>query len=165
MLEGEAVSATVTSVQKASSGVTGSLVCDFSDRVVGNLMLNSSCGVYGAYSSVSDKAVPYLVASNQEIKRGSAQIISTIDAGQPKAYSIEIIKTNYNSNGEKDIVFKVVDDDLLEKTGGIVQGMSGSPIIQNGKIIGAVTHVIVDNPKKGYGIFAQTMVEQSENIE
>lgn len=164
MLEGEAVSATVTSVQKANSGSTGSLVCDFNDNVVGDLILNTSCGVYGAYASISDSAKKYQVASNQEIEKGHAQIVSTVDAGDPRAYSIEITKINYNGNGEKDIVFRVVDDDLIEKTGGIVQGMSGSPIIQNGKIIGAVTHVIINNPQKGYGIFAQTMVEQSNNL-
>ena len=71
---------------------------------------------------------------------------------------------NYKGDGEKDIVFKVKDDKLIEKTGGIVQGMSGSPIIQNNKLVGAVTHVIVDNPKKGYGIFAQTMYEKSNNV-
>ncbi len=164
MLEGEAVEATVRSVQKASAGTTGSLVCDFNDNVIGKLLLNTECGVYGAYSSVSSLARSYPVASSQEIDKGFAQIISTVDSGNPRAYSINISKISYNGNGERDIVFKVVDKDLLKKTGGIVQGMSGSPIIQNGKIIGAVTHVIVDNPEKGYGIFAQTMVEQSNSI-
>lgn len=164
MLEGEAVGATVRSVQKPSAGATGSLVCDFNDNVIGKLLLNTECGVYGAYSSVSSLARAYPVASCQEIDKGFAQIISTVDSGNPRAYSINISKISYSGNGERDIVFKVVDKDLLKKTGGIVQGMSGSPIIQNGKIIGAVTHVIVDNPEKGYGIFAQTMVEQSNKI-
>ena len=100
----------------------------------------------------------------QEVKKGSAQIISTVDGNSPQTYDIEIVKVNYKGDGEKDIVFKVKDDKLIEKTGGIVQGMSGSPIIQNNKLVGAVTHVIVDNPKKGYGIFAQTMYEKSNNV-
>lgn len=164
MLEGEAVEASVRSVQKASSGTTGSLVCDFNENVIGKLLVNTQCGVYGAYSTVSPLAYAYPVASCQEIDKGFAQIISTVDSGNPRAYSINITKISYNGNGERDIVFKVADKDLVKKTGGIVQGMSGSPIIQNGKIIGAVTHVIVDNPEKGYGIFAQTMVEQSNKI-
>ena len=104
------------------------------------------------------------VAAAQEVKKGSAQIISTVDGNSPQTYDIEIVKVNYKGDGEKDIVFKVKDDKLIEKTGGIVQGMSGSPIIQNNKLVGAVTHVIVDNPKKGYGIFAQTMYEKSNNV-
>lgn len=164
MLEGEAVGASVRSVQKASSGTTGSLVCDFNESIIGKLLVNTQCGVYGAYSSVSSLARPYPVASCQEINKGFAQIISTVDSGNPRAYTINISKISYNGNGERDIVFKVADKDLIKKTGGIVQGMSGSPIIQNGKIIGAVTHVIVDNPEKGYGIFAQTMVEQSNKV-
>ena len=78
-----------------------------------------------------------------------------------KEYDVKITKINYSSNGEKDIVFKVTDDELISKTGGIVQGMSGSPIIQNNMLVGAVTHVIVNNPEKGYAIFAETMLEES----
>ena len=127
-------------------------------------MENTSCGIYGSYTSVSDKTKEYTVAAAQEVKKGSAQIISTVDGNSPQTYDIEIVKVNYKGDCEKDIVFKVKDDKLIEKTGGIVQGMSGSPIIQNNKLVGAVTHVIVDNPKKGYGIFAQTMYEKSNNV-
>lgn len=164
LLEGEAVGATVTGVQSGSKNTAGSLCCRFEDYTVGRLMENTSCGVYGSYTSVSDKAKEYAVAAAQEVKKGEAQIISTVDGNSPQAYDIEIVKVNYKGDGEKDIVFKVKDDRLIEKTGGIVQGMSGSPIIQNNKLIGAVTHVIVDNPKKGYGIFAQTMYEKSNNV-
>ena len=164
LLEGEAVGATVTGVQSGSKNTAGSLCCRFEDYTVGRLMENTSCGVYGSYTSVSDKTKEYTVAAAQEVKKGSAQIISTVDGNSPQTYDIEIVKVNYKGNGEKDIVFKVKDDKLIEKTGGIVQGMSGSPIIQNNKLVGAVTHVIVDNPKKGYGIFAQTMYEKSNNV-
>ena len=164
LLEGEAVGATVTGVQSGNKNAAGSLCCRFEDYTVGRLMENTSCGIYGSYTSVSDKTKEYTVAAAQEVKKGSAQIISTVDGNSPQTYDIEIVKVNYKGDGEKDIVFKVKDDKLIEKTGGIVQGMSGSPIIQNNKLVGAVTHVIVDNPKKGYGIFAQTMYEKSNNV-
>lgn len=164
LLEGEAVGATVTGVQSGNKNAAGSLCCRFEDYTVGRLMENTSCGIYGSYTSVSDKTKEYTVAAAQEVKKGSAQIISTVDGNSPQTYDIEIVKVNYKGDGEKDIVFKVKDDKLIEKTGGIVQGMSGSPIIQNNKLVGSVTHVIVDNPKKGYGIFAQTMYEKSNNV-
>lgn len=165
MLKGEAVEAKVSSVQKGSSGATGSLVCDFSTSTIGYLSDNSSSGVFGSYTAIGKNAKEYLVASPQEIKKGKAEIISTIDEKGPQSYEIEITHITYNSNGEKDITFKVTDAELIEKTGGIVQGMSGSPIIQNDKLVGAVTHVIISNPKKGYGIFAQNMLEVSNKIE
>ena len=100
----------------------------------------------------------------QEVKRGDATVICTVDSGKPQEYDIEIVRISYNeSNREKNMIVRITDNELIEKTGGIVQGMSGSPIIQNGKLIGALTHVIVGNPQKGYAVFAQTMVEQSEN--
>lgn len=164
LLEGEAVSATVTKVEKGSAGITGSLYCNFEDYTIGRLTDNSPCGLYGAFTSVSSNAKPYEVASKQDVRKGKAYLISTVDADVPKEYEIEIIKIRYSRETEqKDMVFKVTDKTLLEKTGGIVQGMSGSPIIQNGKLIGAVTHVIVNNPEKGYAIFARTMLEKTEN--
>lgn len=161
MLKGEAVEAEVTSVQRASSGSTGSLVCDFSNKTIGYLTKNESSGVYGSYTEISKPTERYEVASAQEVKRGRAEIISTIDGGAPKGYEIEILHISYNSKDERNIIFKVTDEELIAKTGGIVQGMSGSPIVQNNKLVGAVTHVIINNPKKGYGIFAQTMLEMS----
>lgn len=164
MLEGEAVGARVTGIQTASSGTTGSLICDFSSNSIGSLRENTSCGVFGKYSKMDSHAKPYVVASPNEIERGNAKIITTI-AEEPEEFDIEITYVNYNTDGEKDIVFKVTDKELIEKTGGIVQGMSGSPIIQNGKLIGAVTHVIINSPKRGYAIFAQTMLERSNTVE
>ena len=165
LLEGEAVCANVKKIQKASSGTTGSLSCDFEDKTIGSLLDNSELGLYGSYSFINENAYPISVASKSEVQKGRAQILSTIDGDKPKAYDIEIIRISLRASREqKDIVFKVTDKELLEKTGGIVQGMSGSPIIQNGKLIGAVTHVIVNNPRKGYAVFAQTMLERSDNV-
>ena len=165
LLEGEAVSARVPHVQRAGGGATGSLWCEFEDYTLGRLLDNNEYGLYGSFSQISDKAKPYKIASKQEVKRGKAYIISTVSGKQPERFEIEITKIAYNRDGEqKDLVFRVTDKRLLDLTGGIVQGMSGSPIIQNEKLVGAVTHVIVNNPEKGYGIFAQTMYEKSKTL-
>ena len=164
MLDGEAVRATVSKIEKSTRGTTGSLECDFTNQTLGRLLRNTDCGIFGAYAEVSDCAKEYPVASIQEVKKGKATVISTVENGQPKEYEIEITRIGFNENNrEKNMIIKVTDKDLINKTGGIVQGMSGSPIVQNGKLVGALTHVIVGNPQKGYAVFAQTMVEESNN--
>ncbi len=165
LLEGEAVSARVTNIQKSAAGVTGSLWCDFEEHILGRLLDNTDCGLYGAYSEISENAASYPVASKQTVRKGSAKILSTVEGSTPKEYDIEITRISYNKEAQqRDIVFRVTDETLLSLTGGIVQGMSGSPILQDGRLVGAVTHVIVNNPEKGYAIFAQTMAEKSEAL-
>ena len=164
MLDGEAVKATVSKIEKSTRGTTGSLECDFTNQTLGKLLSNTDCGIYGAYAEISECAKEYPVAAIQEVKKGKATLISTVEKGQPKKYEIEITHIGFNENNrEKNMIVKVTDKDLINKTGGIVQGMSGSPIIQNGKLVGALTHVIVGNPQKGYAVFAQTMAEESNN--
>ena len=164
MLKGEAVSATVSKVQKAVSGTIGSLNCEFKDEVLGSLIDNTEYGLYGKYSEISKTSYPMTVASKYEIRKGKAQILTTVEEGKPKLYDIEITRISYRKHREqKNIVFKITDKELIEKTGGIVQGMSGSPIIQNNKFVGAVTHVIINNPQKGYAVFAETMLEKSDS--
>ena len=164
MLDGEAVKATVSKIEKSTRGTTGSLECDFTNQTLGKLLSNTDCGIYGAYAEISECAKEYPVAAIQEVKKGKATLISTVKRGQPKEYEIEITHIGFNENNrEKNMIVKVTDKDLIDKTGGIVQGMSGSPIIQNGKLVGALTHVIVGNPQKGYAVFAQTMAEESNN--
>ena len=164
MLDGEAVKATVSKIEKSTRGTTGSLECDFTNQTLGKLLSNTDCGIYGAYAEISECAKEYPVAAIQEVKKGKATLISTVEKGQPKKYEIEITHIGFNENNrEKNMIVKVTDKDLIGKTGGIVQGMSGSPIIQNGKLVGALTHVIVGNPQKGYAVFAQTMAEESNN--
>lgn len=164
MLDGEAVKATVSKIEKSTRGTTGSLECDFTNQTLGKLLSNTDCGIYGAYAEISECAKEYPVAAIQEVKKGKATLISTVEKGQPKEYEIEITHIGFNENNrEKNMIVKVTDKDLIDKTGGIVQGMSGSPIIQNGKLVGALTHVIVGNPQKGYAVFAQTMAEKSNN--
>lgn len=108
---------------------------------------------------ISEEAIE--VASRDEIKTGKAQIICEVEEGKKKYYDIEIqrIYTSNNQNN-KSMLIKVTDKELLEKTGGIIQGMSGSPIIQNNKFVGAVTHVLVNDPTTGYGVFADIMLKQ-----
>lgn len=164
ILNGEAVETRVSSVIKSSSSETGSLCCDFLSGSIGSLDENTERGVYGEYTQSTDlsQCCEYEVASPQEVERGFAQIICTVDENGPQVYSAEITKISYTDD-VKNMIIRITDEKLIEKTGGIVQGMSGTPIIQNGKLIGAITHVIVNNPLKGYAIFSQTMLEETQN--
>lgn len=165
ILNGEAVKANVTKIYKSTNGETGSICCDFTNDVIAKLTINSISGVYGTYSCEIDKSKKYKVANIQDIEKGDAQIICTLDNNTPTLYNVKITKISYRNSDEKNMVVKVTDERLLEKTGGIVQGMSGSPIIQNGKLVGALTHVIVDEPAKGYAIFAQNMLNSSSDVD
>ena len=111
---------------------------------------------------ISDKL--YDVALKDEVKKSQATILSSLDSEGIKEYSVEIEKIMNGKDDYKNFVIKVTDEDLLEKSGGIVQGMSGSPIIQNGKLVGAVTHVFVNDPTRGYGIFIENMLAEAEKI-
>jgi len=124
----------------------------------GSLHTNSRFGVFGKLNKVPlDKTEPITIAKRNHVKPGKAEIVSTV-GDETKRYSIQIIKTtSQNSPQERGIVFKVTDKELLNKTGGIVQGMSGSPIIQNGKLVGAVTHVFLNDPTRGYGVYLDFM--------
>lgn len=130
--------------------------------VLGSLDVNSNFGVFGTFDEnmVSNFGLEVLeVASRSEVKCGKAQIKCTVDGTTPKYYDIEIVKTYFQqAEANKSMFIRVTDPELLEKTGGIVQGMSGSPIIQNGKLVGAVTHVFVSDPSKGYGVYAEWMI-------
>ena len=132
--------------------------------VLGALDKNYKNGVYGTFNNekldLVDKRVVE-VADRNEIKSGKASIRCTIDGCEPQEYEIEIVKTYFQTGRDtKSMFIRVTDKELLERTGGIVQGMSGSPIIQNGKLVGAVTHVFVSDPTKGYGIFADLMISE-----
>ena len=163
ILNGEAVETRVTSVVKSTTSETGSLCCDFLSKSIGSLVKNTNNGIYGEYTEETDlsECCEYEVATPQEVERGFAQIICTVDESGPQVYSVEITRISYNEE-VKNMIIRVTDEDLIKKTGGIIQGMSGTPIIQNGKLIGAITHVIINNPLKGYAIFAQTMLDESQ---
>lgn len=164
LLEGEAVGADITGAYKGSEGVIGELVGVFNNEVIGSIIENSTKGIYGYNEKdVFDGCIAYPLAEKREVKTGAAQIISTVDENGTKFYDIEITKIDAGS-AEKNLVINVTDASLIAKTGGIVQGMSGSPIIQDGMLIGVVTHVFVDNPKGGYGIFSQSMYEEMTKL-
>ncbi|MGN0601680.1 MAG: SpoIVB peptidase [Oscillospiraceae bacterium] len=160
--EGTVGDVKITGCNKSKDGSPGQLVGEFtSNAKIGTILSNSECGIFGTlYSRPTDnKAIP--MGFRQEIHTGEATIYTTIDGKTPKEYTIEIEKVNMQEDAEHDMIIRVTDKELLDKTGGIVQGMSGSPIIQDGKLVGAITHVFVDNPDEGYGVFADSMYEQA----
>ena len=128
----------------------------------GTITVNGETGVYGSVKSYM-KGIEAEVALAQEVNTGDAEIITTIEGQEPKRYTAVIEKIALSSdNPNRNMEVRVTDPRLLTATGGIVQGMSGSPIIQNGKLVGAVTHVLVNDPTRGYGIFAENMLETAE---
>lgn len=162
--DGKILKSTVTNIERSENGNPGSKNAKLNyDQVEGEISENTSSGIFGTYtSSLPDKKV-YKVANPSDIKKGEAKILTVIGGEEVKEYKINILKINESDKNNKNILFEITDQELLEKTGGVVQGMSGSPIIQDDYIIGAVTHVVVDDPKKGYGIFITNMLEEGEN--
>lgn len=154
----------VTKGQKGEPGELEGLIYYGKQNQLGRLIGNDSLGIYGIldeedYLEFSQNDALLEIGYKQDFKTGRAYILSDVD-GEVKSYEIEITDIDYQAkDSNKGIHFTVTDEELLEKTGGIVQGMSGSPIIQDGKIIGAVTHVLVNDPAKGYGIFIENMLE------
>lgn len=162
---GEIVSAEIFSVEKGESGDPGKLKGRFTNQTLGDIRLNCNGGVYCEPTGEFNITQLTEVALKNEIKNGKAQILCTIDGDSPRLFDCEISvkKSNFDSSTQN-MVITVTDKTLLETTGGIVQGLSGSPILQNGKLIGAVTHVLIDNPTKGYGIFAENMLETAQSV-
>ena len=160
----EIVKANISSVTKSVDGNAGSLNGYFSDETIGDLTENTPLGVYGnAETEMFSDSPTIEIADFSEIKKGDAQIYTTIDGDSEGCYDIEITKIcNHNENSNENFVIKITDESLLDECGGIVQGMSGSPIVQNGKLVGAVTHVFVNNTTEGYGVAAQYMVSNYE---
>ena len=160
MQSGLAYPARVQSVRKGKAGSPGQLVGAIRDaNALGELTRNTSQGLFGKTNrALPGQALP--VASYQEVRPGEASILSTVEGASPQEYSVEILKIYAKDRrGGRNMLIKVTDPRLLETTGGIVQGMSGSPIIQDGKLIGAVTHVLVNDPTTGYGIFIENMLD------
>ncbi len=159
-LNGEILPVTISGVTKGASGAPGELHGYFEgDEAMGVMYANDEAGVYGALYDAPE-GDPVTVALCQEVRPGEAQILTTVDGEGPEYYDVVLEYINYQESDEgKNMILRVTDSRLLEKTGGIVQGMSGSPILQNGKLIGAVTHVFVNDPTRGYGIFAESMLE------
>lgn len=165
---GEIISSNIVSVRKGERGNPGELRGIFTDETssLGNIEYNTECGIFGKGNDSLLNGVynnPLPIASRDEIKIGKAQILTTIEGNEPRFYDIEIEKLlPQNESGSKSMVIKITDEEFLSKVGGIVQGMSGSPIIQDGKIIGAVTHVLINKPDTGYGIYIDWMLRDSD---
>lgn len=157
---------TIGSVNAGSPGTPGELCGSFDSERCGKLIANTEVGLFGIYSSYREKlGDPVKVAEAWEVTEGPATILCTLDDNRRHEYAIEIAEINRDGSAKtKNYVVKVTDAQLLAKTGGIVQGMSGSPIIQNGKLVGAVTHVMVNDPKTGYGIYIGNMLDEMNRL-
>lgn len=160
MLKGEVYNATVLTVRTGKTGVPGQLMSAVTGSgVIGTLSKNTVQGVFGT-AELSGKEEMLPVGQKEDVHTGAATIRSTVAGNQIQEYSVEVLKVYPNSGPSgRNMLLKVTDPDLLAATGGIVQGMSGSPIIQNGKLVGAVTHVLVNDPTTGYGIFIENMLD------
>lgn len=161
LMKGTVTDVVINGLVKGKAGDPGELKGYFSSEKTGTLIGNTEAGVYGLFlqrpDSIPEEALP--IALRNEVREGKAYIWCTLENGTAKKYEIEITDINRNSNSvTKSFVVKITDPALLELSGGIIQGMSGSPIIQNGKIVGAVTHVLINDPATGYGIFIENML-------
>ena len=163
MEQGNAYPAAIVSVQKGKAGAPGQLKGALSSSsVLGTLSGNKPQGVFGT-APQGFSGQPMEIAAAEEVRTGSATIRSTVSSDTPREYSVEILKIYPKDRADcRNLLIRITDPDLLEATGGIIQGMSGSPIIQDGKLIGAVTHVLVNDPTRGYGIFIENMLDAAE---
>lgn len=168
--KGDFVTTKIVSIIKGKKGSPGKIQGSIENStVVGEVYKNTEFGVYGKVTNISslglDISKAMEVANRDEIKIGPAKIICTLENNKTKEYNIEIEKIYKNNNeNNKSMLVKVTDKELIEKTGGIIQGMSGSPVIQNNKVIGALTHVLVNDPEKGYAVFADLMIKQAREV-
>ena len=164
--EGELVNASVISIKKGEGGNPGEIKGSLkSDEKIGQISTNTEFGIYGTLDNLSslniDKENKIKVALREEIKTGDAKVLLTLEDGIRKEYDVKIKKIYKNNDKDnKSMLIEIVDEDLKNLTGGIIQGMSGAPLIQNGKFIGAITHVLVNNPELGYAVFGDLMIKQ-----
>ena len=161
--DGKIFKSDVTSINKSEDGKAGEKNARYDKtEVYGDITENTTSGIFGNYTAELPNEEKIKVGTENDIHLGEAKIRTVINKDEIKEFKINIIKLNPNSD-TKNILFEIVDEKLLENTGGVVQGMSGSPIIQDDKIVGAVTHVIVNDSKKGYGIFITKMLKEADN--
>ncbi len=165
MQRGSVTDVTISAIKRGVSGTPGEIKGYFGNNKLGTLIDNTECGVYGLFTEKPKGTGEAMdIASRHEVKNGDAYILCTLDGGGVCKYSVEITGINRDAKGSKCFTVKISDKALIEKTGGIIQGMSGSPIIQNGKLIGAVTHVLINDPTTGYGIFIENMLENMPSL-
>ncbi len=164
LLSGEIVPVTITGCIRGAAGSPGELRGEFSAAAAGRVLANDTAGVYGSYTGPTvGQTLP--VANLQEVVPGDAELWATVQGTTAKPYKVKIEHVNMTGNDKnRNLLIKVTDDSLLEITGGIVQGMSGSPIVQNGRLAAVLTHVLVNDPTEGYAIFAATMLEKADAV-
>ena len=164
MKRGAIVDVTISGVEKGLSGTPGEIKGFFNRQKLGSMIKNSDCGVFGVLTDTPTNPLSEAlsIGLKNDLKEGDAFIYCTLDDGEMKQYSIKISGIDKNEEHGKCFTVKVTDPELIEKTGGIIQGMSGSPIIQDGKLVGAVTHVLVNDPTRGYGIFIENMLNAAQ---
>ncbi len=158
MTRGTALEARICGIKRGEVGAPGELRGYFTGRETGTVTKNTACGVFGTFNEIPINPLcptPMPLGKKSELELGDAEIYSTLDGDVPAVYKIRVTRLTPASPSFE---LEVCDGELLEKTGGIVQGMSGSPIIQNGKLVGAVTHVLINNPRRGYGIYIEDML-------
>ena len=162
---GELVSAEIIGVEAGNEGDPGQLNGKLGYKTLGDIKLNTNAGVYSTLTGKIDLSNIVELAMRQEVQNGKAQILCTVNGTEAKFYDCKItLRTSAFFSKTQNMIVTITDPELLAKTGGIVQGMSGSPLLQNGKLIGAVTHVLVDDPTKGYAIFAENMLETAQSV-
>lgn len=164
LASGSIMETTVKAVKKGVKGDPGELKGDFSvQRDVGTVTVNSVGGIFGTVEDESfvDGGTPVPVASAEQVRTGAATILATVSGDRTEAYQVEILRVYGSEEPTRNLLLRITDSRLLDATGGIVQGMSGSPILQNGRIVGAVTHVLLNDPTRGYGIFIENMLEMT----
>lgn len=165
MQRGQVIDVTISGIDRGEAGDPGAIKGYFAPGKTGTLVGNTDCGVYGIYATRPATATKKVsVASRKEVHDGNATILCTLDDGNLGAYTATISHIDTTAQGSKCFTVTVTDPKLIEKTGGIVQGMSGSPIVQDGRLIGAVTHVLINDPTTGYGIFIDNMLRDMPEL-
>ena len=155
---GVITTSSVNSIRKSLPGIAGEKRATILNRTLGTININSDFGVFGKYNAPSGDLIE--VGEAADVVLGPAQIVTVLNGTKKEYFDVMVVEAKLQSDEEiKGIKIKIIDDELIAKTGGIIQGMSGSPIVQNGKLIGAVSHVIVDNPLFGYGVYAEWMLK------
>ncbi len=162
MSRGTVTDVEISGISKGISGTPGELKGFFKGEKTGVLLRNTKCGVYGVFGRIPFDKIPQPalpIGGKDEVTEGQAWIWSTLDDNCVGRYEIRIVGIDRDCGDYRNFLIEVVDEELIGKTGGIVQGMSGSPIVQNGKLVGAVTHVLINDPCRGYGIFIENMLD------
>lgn len=164
LLTGETADVTLTGFVRGETGTAGELCGTLGSTRTGTVYSNGRLGVYGVFDALDTTRLKLPIASPDEVEVGDAELYTSVRNGDVRAYAVKITAVNPKATEHKQLVVRVTDPTLISLTGGIVQGMSGSPLVQNGKIVGAVTHVFLDDPTGGYGIFAAEMLAQLESV-